>query len=61
MPALITHHLFGEEAAHALPEGLLEGRRSFSPSSLATWVPIPSSPASRRCPTGPPAAAASRT
>jgi hypothetical protein len=41
MPALITHHLFGEEAAHALPEGLLEGEEELLAFLLGNLGPDP--------------------
>ena len=49
MPALITHHLFGEESIDRLPQALLRPTRSASPLSWETKVPTRfSSTCSRR-------------
>lgn len=41
MPAIITHHLFGERACRALPEGLVSGEEELLAFLLGTQGPDP--------------------
>ena len=54
MPALITHHLFGEDVLPELPAGLVEGEEEVLAFLLGNQGPDPlfarSSRASRRSP-----------
>ena len=41
MPAIITHHVFGEEAVTALPEGLIDGQEELLAFLLGNQGPDP--------------------
>lgn len=41
MPSLITHHIFGEDAAQRLPEGLIDGEEELLAFLLANEGPDP--------------------
>lgn len=41
MPAIITHHIFGEEAARTLPEGMIEGEEELLAFLLGNQGPDP--------------------
>lgn len=41
MPAIITHHLFGEDAANRLPEGIIDGQEELLAFLLGNQGPDP--------------------
>ena len=41
MPSLITHHIFGEDAAQRLPEGLVDGEEELLAFLLGNEGPDP--------------------
>ena len=41
MPSLITHHIFGEDAAQCLPEGLVDGEEELLAFLLGNEGPDP--------------------